>query len=93
MQLNRADISIQIIDMFYRNNCYGLTSPKFVNDIEIMKYLAKFTGGNYINENLFIKLFFPKERGNDTNKKDRFFYPTLYPNILSYNLNLEQPLM
>ena len=49
MQLNRADISIQIIDMFYRNNCYGLTSPKFVNDIEIMKYLAKFTGGNYIN--------------------------------------------
>ena len=90
MQLNRADISIQIIDMFYRNNCYGLTSPKFVNDIEIMKYLAKFTGGNYINENLFIKLFFPKERGDDKNKKDRFFYPTLYPNILSYNINLKE---
>ena len=90
MQLNRADISIQIIDMFYRNNCYGLTSPKFVNDIEIMKYLAKFTGGNYINENLFIKLFFPKERGDDKNKKDRFFYPSLYPNILSYNLNLQE---
>ena len=90
MQLNRADISIQIIDMFYRNNCYGLTSPKFVNDIEIMKYLAKFTGGNYINENLFIKLFFPKERGDDKNKKDRFFYPSLYPNILSYNINLKE---
>ena len=90
MQLNRADISIQIIDMFYRNNCIGLTSPKFVNDIEIMKYLAKFTGGNYINENLFIKLFFPKERGDDKNKKDRFFYPSLYPNILSYNINLQE---
>ena len=90
MQLNRADISIQIIDMFYRNNCYGLTSPKFINDIEIMKYLAKFTGGNYINENLFIELFFPKEEGNDKNKKDRFFYPTLYPNILSYNINLKE---
>ena len=93
MQLNRADISIQIIDMFYRNNCYGLTSPKFVNDIEIMKYLAKFTGGNYINENLFIELFFPKEidnERNNKNKKDRFFYPTLYPNILSYNLNMQK---
>ena len=93
MQLNRADISIQIIDMFYRNNCYGLTSPKFINNIEIMKYLAKFTGGNYINENLFIELFFPKELDNDRenkNKKDRFFYPTLYPNILSYNLNIQK---
>ena len=37
MQLNRIDISIQIIDLFYRNNCYGLTSPTFVNDIETMK--------------------------------------------------------
>ena len=91
MQLNRADISIQIIDMFYRNNCYGLTSPKFVNDIEIMKYLAKFTGGNYINENLFISLFFPKENDKGGgNIKDRFFYPTLYPNILNYNLNLKE---
>ena len=91
MQLNRADISIQIIDMFYRNNCSGLTSPKFVNDIEIMKYLAKFTGGNYINENLFIELFFPKEQGKKhEEKKDRFFYPSLYPNILTYNLNLQE---
>ena len=88
MQYNRADISIQIIDMFYRNNFYGLTSPKFVNDIEINKYLAKFTGGNYINENLFIELFFPKEIENDDkDKKDIFFYPSLYPNILHYNLN------
>ena len=91
MQFNRVDISIQIIDMFHRNNFYGLTSPKFVNDIEINKYLARFTGGNYINENLFIKLFFPKEgEKGDKNKKDRFFYPTLYPNILSYNLNLQE---
>ena len=88
MQYNRADISIQIIDMFYRNNFYGLTSPKFVNDIEINKYLAKFTGGNYINENLFIELFFSKEKeGDDKDKKDIFFYPSLYPNILHYNVN------
>ena len=91
MQLNRADISIQIIDMFYRNNFYGLTSPKFVNDIEINKYLAKFTAGNYISENFFIELFFPKEKEvHDNNKKDRFFYPSLYPNILNYNYNLEE---
>ena len=49
MQLNRIDISIQIIELLYRNNCYGLTSPTFANDIETMKYLAQYSGGNYIN--------------------------------------------
>ena len=93
MKINRGDISIQIIDLFYRNNCYGLTSPKFVNDIEIMKYLARFTGGNYINENFLIELFFQKEKErNGKNKKDIFFYPSLYPNILNYNLNEEESL-
>ena len=86
MQLNRIDISIQIIDLFYRNNCYGLTSPTFVNDIETMKYLAQFTGGNYINENYFIKLFFPQDKKNEK-KKHIFYYPSLYPNIINYNSN------
>ena len=88
MQLNRIDISIQIIDLFYRNNCYGLTSPTFVNDIETMKYLAQFTGGNYINENSFIKLFFPQDKNE--NKNHIFFYPSLYPNIINYNSNEEE---
>lgn len=89
MQLNRIDISIEIIDLLYRNNCYGLTSPTFVNDIETMKYLSQFTGGNYINENDFIRKFFPEYKNN---KKDdhMFFYPTLYPNIINYNSDLEE---
>ena len=89
MQLNRIDISIQIIDLLYRNNCYGLTSPTFTNDIATMKYLAQYTGGNYINENYFVDLFFPEEKENE-NKKHIFFYPSLYPNILTYNLNIEE---
>ena len=89
MQLNRIDISIQIIDLFYRNNCYGLTSPTFVNDIETMKYLAQFTGGNYINENDFIKFFFPEYK-NNKNEDHIFFYPSLYPNIINYNSNIEE---
>ena len=108
MQFNRVDISIQIIDLFYRNNFYGLTSPTYANDIESMKYIAQFTGGNYINENYFITLFFPLEEINDKNKKYTtlfpldekknkinnenhiFFYPSLYPNILNYNTNIEE---
>ena len=89
MQLNRIDISIQIIELLYRNNCYGLTSPTFANDIETMKYLAQYSGGNYINENYFVNLFFPEEKPNE-NKLQKFFYPSLYPNILTYNSNEEE---
>ena len=89
MKLNRIDISIQIIDLLYRNNLFGLTSPIFANDIETMKYLAQFTGGNYINENYFIKLFFPSYKNNE-NENHIFFYPSLYPNILNYNSNEEE---
>ena len=92
MQLNRIDISIQIIDLLYRNNCYGLTSPTFSNDIETMKYLAQYSSGNYINENFFVNLFFPKENKNENSKNNNhiFFYPSLYPNILTYNSNEEE---
>ena len=102
MQLNRVEISIQIIDLFYRNNIYGLISPTYANDIQTMKYLAQFTGGNYINENFFITSFFPSEeminnkhshlfpKNDNSSKNDIFFYPSLYPNILNFNLNLEE---
>ena len=89
MQLNRIDISIQIIELLYRNNCYGLTSPTFANDIETMKYLAQYSGGNYINENYFVDLFFPEEKPNE-NKLNKFYYPSLYPNILTYNSNEQE---
>ena len=102
MQLNRVEISIQIIDLFYRNNIYGLISPTYANDIQTMKYLAQFTGGNYINENFFVTSFFPSEemknnkhshlfpKNDNSSKNDIFFYPSLYPNILNFNLNLEE---
>ena len=89
MKLNRLDISIQMIDLFYRTNIFGLTSPTFTNDIETMKYIAQFTEGNYINENDFIKLFFPSYKNNE-NKNHIFFYPSLYPNILNYNSNEQE---
>lgn len=104
MQFNRVEISIQIIDLFYRNNIYGLISPTYANDIQTMKYLSQFTGGNYINENFFVTSFFPSEELNNKNNKhshlfpkndnssknDIFFYPSLYPNILNFNSDLEE---
>ena len=105
MQFNRVEISIQIIDLFYRNNIYGLISPTFANDIQTMKYLSQFTGGNYINENFFVTSFFPPEeminknnkyshllfpKNDNSNKNDIFFYPSLYPNILNFNSDLEE---
>jgi len=101
MQFNRVEISIQIIDLFYRNNIYGLISPTYANDIQTMKYLSQFTGGNYINENFFVTHFFPAEemvnnnhshlfpKNDNSCKNDVFFYPSLYPNILNFNSDLE----
>ena len=94
MQFNRVEISIQIIDLFYRNNIYGLISPTYANDIQTMKYLSQFTGGNYINENFFVTSFFPSEEminktnnhshlfpKNDNSSKNDIFFIHLYIQI------------
>ena len=50
MQLGRVDINLQIIDLSPNNMQLKLTSPVYLNNIELMKYIAKATGGNYFSE-------------------------------------------
>ena len=47
MQYGRIDISIQIFDLFNpeKNNIFS--QPSFCNSIDLLKYIAKFTNGNY----------------------------------------------
>ena len=48
MQYGRIDISIQIFDLFSPDKNKSFSPPSFCNSIDLLKYIAKFTNGNYL---------------------------------------------
>lgn len=47
MQLGRIDINLQIVDLSPNFLHTKIVSPAYLNNVDLMKYIAKFAGGNY----------------------------------------------